>query len=66
MTTVVAESGQLIRIYPSGDRLAQARSSTLIKTGAIEVIRMVPYVGKKIALHQAPTASNAFQKEACL
>ena len=54
MTTARAESGQLIEIHPYGEQMTQATSSTLIKTEAIEVIRMVLPAGKKILLHQAP------------
>ena len=56
MPTPRAESGELIDVQPYGDMLAQATSSTLVRTEAIEVIRMVLPAGKKIPRHQAPSA----------
>ena len=47
MTTRRAESGELIDIHPYGDPLAQATSSTQVKTDELEVMRMVLPAGKK-------------------
>ena len=47
-----AQSGELIDVRPLGDRLATAQTSTLIKTDALEVIRLVIPAGKEFPRHQ--------------
>lgn len=56
MTTLRAESGDLMDIRPYGDRFAQASSATLVKADQLDVIRMVLPAGKKIPSHQVPGA----------
>ena len=46
----------MIDLRRYGDQLAQATSSTLIRTGALEVVRLVLPAGKKIPRHQAAGA----------
>lgn len=48
-----AKSGEVIDIRPLGAALAQARTTTLVKTKALEVIRLVIPSGKDIPVHQA-------------
>jgi quercetin dioxygenase-like cupin family protein len=48
-----AKSGEVIDIRPLGSALAQARTTTLVKTKTLEVIRLVIPSGKDIPVHQA-------------
>jgi quercetin dioxygenase-like cupin family protein len=48
-----AQSGEVIDIRPLGSALAQARTSTLAKTKALEIIRLVIPAGKDIPGHKA-------------
>jgi quercetin dioxygenase-like cupin family protein len=48
-----AQSGEVIDIRPLGSALAQARTSTLVKTKALEIIRLVIPAGKDIPGHKA-------------
>lgn len=54
MATPHAAPGEVIDVRPLGSALADAKTSVLIKTGKLEVIRMVMTKGKEIAQHQAP------------
>jgi quercetin dioxygenase-like cupin family protein len=49
-----AEPGDVIDVRPLGPALATAKTATLIKTGKIEVIRLVMVAGKELAEHKAP------------
>jgi len=48
-----ANSGEVIDIRPLGAALAQARTTTLVKTKMLEIIRLVIPSGKDIPNHQA-------------
>ncbi len=48
-----AQSGEVIDICPLGAELAQARTTTLVKTKTLEVIRLIIPSGKEIPGHQA-------------
>lgn len=48
-----AKPGDLIDIRPLGAELASTRTHTLIKTGTLEVVRLVMAAGKEITEHQA-------------
>ena len=48
-----AKSGEVIDIRPLGSGLAQARTTTLVKTKALEIIRLVIPSGKEIPAHKA-------------
>jgi len=47
-----AHSGEVIDIRPLGPALAQAGTTTLVKTDTLEVIRQVIRVGKHIQTHK--------------
>jgi quercetin dioxygenase-like cupin family protein len=47
-----AQPGEMIRIAPLGPRLANATTTTLVKTDALEVIRLVVPADKRIADHR--------------
>jgi quercetin dioxygenase-like cupin family protein len=49
-----ATSGEVIDIRPLGSALAQARTTTLVKTKCLEIIRLVIASGKDIPGHKAP------------
>lgn len=49
-----AKSGEVIDIRPLGPQLRQARTTTLVKTKTLEIIRLVIPSGKDIPRHQAP------------
>ena len=49
-----ARSGEVVSVRPLGKSIADARTETLIKTGALEVIRLVASAGKEFAQHQVP------------
>ncbi len=48
-----AKSGEVNDIRPLGSALAQARTTTLVKTKTLEIIRLVIPSGKDIPGHQA-------------
>ena len=48
-----AKSGEVIDIRPLGPQLRQARTTTLVKTKTLEIIRLVIPSGKDIPRHQA-------------
>ena len=41
-------SGQVVSVLALGDRLAQASSSAILKSGQLEVMRVVLLAGKKL------------------
>lgn len=49
-----AKSGEIVDIGPLGTNFAQARTTTLVKTETLEIIRLVVPSGKEIPRHQAP------------
>lgn len=48
-----AQPGDVMDVRPLGSALAQARTTTLVKTNALEIIRLVIPAGKDIPVHQA-------------
>ena len=48
-----AQSGEVIDVRPLGSALPQARTSTLVKTKTLEIIRLVIPAGKDIPGHKA-------------
>ena len=48
-----ANSGEVIDVRPLGVALAQARTTTLVKTKTLEIIRLVIPSGRDISSHQA-------------
>ncbi len=49
-----AQSGEVIDVRPLGANLAHAKTTTLIKTKSLEVIRLVLPRGKRLPRHEAP------------
>lgn len=49
-----AQPGEVIDVRPLGPVLADSRTTTLIKTKNLEVVRLVMAAGKEIAEHRAP------------
>jgi quercetin dioxygenase-like cupin family protein len=49
-----AKSGDVIDIRPLGSTLAQAKTTALVKTETLEIVRLVVPAGKEISRHQAP------------
>lgn len=49
-----AQPGEVIDVRPLGAGLATAKTSTLLKTDKIEIIRLVMLAGKVLAEHKAP------------
>ncbi len=49
-----AQPAEVVNVRPLGANLSQARTETLIKTDALEVIRLVATAGKEIAQHEVP------------
>ncbi|MFC5521175.1 cupin 2 conserved barrel domain protein [Polaromonas jejuensis] len=47
-----AASGQLIDVYPLVDKLTEARTVALFKTGELEVMRLIVPAGKTVPSHQ--------------
>lgn len=50
-----AEPGEVIDVSPYGASLATTKTTTLFKTGQVEVIRIVMHSGKVIPEHEAPS-----------
>jgi quercetin dioxygenase-like cupin family protein len=49
-----AQPGQVINVRPLGSDLASQRTTTLVKSDTLEVVRLVLPNGKEIAEHRAP------------
>jgi quercetin dioxygenase-like cupin family protein len=49
-----AAAGEVIDVRPLGNDLAKAQTKTLLKTKAMEVIRLILPKGKELATHAAP------------
>lgn len=49
-----AQSGEVVDVRPLGPALAAARTTTLVKSKALEVIRLVVPAGKEILSHEVP------------
>lgn len=49
-----ARPGEIVDIRPLGAGLKERATTTLIKTDALEVLRLVILAGNKIARHQVP------------
>jgi quercetin dioxygenase-like cupin family protein len=49
-----ANPGEVIDVRPLGSALATTKTTTLLKTGKLEVVRLVMAAGKELAKHQAP------------
>lgn len=54
MALAHANPGDVIDVRPLGKRLANARTTTVLKTDGLEVVRLVLPAGKEIAEHKAP------------
>jgi len=49
-----AGPGEVVDVRPLGAALSESKTRTLLKTGNVEVVRMVMRAGKEIQEHQAP------------
>ena len=49
-----AQPGEVIDVRPLGPELANNRTTTLVKTERLEVVRLVMAAGKEIGEHKAP------------
>jgi quercetin dioxygenase-like cupin family protein len=49
-----AEPGEVIDVRPLGPALATAKTSTLLKSEKVQLIRLVMTAGKVLAEHKAP------------
>ena len=54
MAITHAQPGEVIDVRPLGAALATAKTSTLLKTEKVEIIRLVMAAGKVLAEHKAP------------
>jgi quercetin dioxygenase-like cupin family protein len=54
MAIMHAKPGEAVDVRPLGSALADAVTTTLVKTAAMEVVRMVMQAGKEISEHKAP------------
>ena len=52
MAIAHAAAGQVIDVRPLGERLKESRTTTLIKTDRLEVIRLVIPAGKEVPTHK--------------
>ena len=49
-----AKPGEIVSVRPLGNDLATSRTTTLAKTGDLEIIRLVVPAGKEIPTHKTP------------
>lgn len=49
-----AKPGEVIDVRPLGSSLSDSRTTTLVKTDQLEILRLVLPAGKEIATHTAP------------
>ena len=61
-----AKPGEPISVRPLGPALAQAQTTTLIKTKTLEVIRLVVPAGKAIPTHQVAGKSRCSASKGAL
>jgi len=61
-----ANSNEVIHIQPLGSKLGSTKTYTLLKTDAMEVIRLVLPAGKLIAEHKAPGEITVQCLEGCV
>ena len=54
MSTEHAGAGKVIRAGPLGPALARTATETLVKTSALDVVRLIVPAGKEIPEHRAP------------
>jgi quercetin dioxygenase-like cupin family protein len=54
MAIAHANPGDVIDVRPLGDRLSTAQTTTLVRSGKLEIVRLVMPAGKEIAEHKAP------------
>jgi hypothetical protein len=47
-----AQSGEVVDVHPLGPALATARTTTLVKSKTLEILRLVVPAGKEIPSHQ--------------
>ncbi len=52
MAILHAKSGEPVDVHPLGDRFSAAKTSALIKTSHLEVIRLVLPAGKEMPAHK--------------
>ena len=50
-----ANTGELVDVRPLGAALSSAKTTTLVKTKAFEILRLVVPAGKEIPTHAAPS-----------
>lgn len=49
-----ARPGDVIRLEPFGERLAEQRTTALLKAGQLELVRIVLLAGRGLPEHRAP------------
>ena len=49
-----AKSGEVVNLWPLGAALATTKTTTLVKTADMDLIRLVVPAGKEIPTHKAP------------
>ncbi len=49
-----ARSGDVVDVRPLGPALAAARTTTLVKSKTVEILRLVVPAGKEIPTHEVP------------
>ena len=54
MATPRAGQGEVIDVRPLGDALPESKSTTLMRSNHLEVVRLVLPAGKRIPEHQVP------------
>lgn len=54
MATHHAESGEVVNVAPLGSTLRDHQTRALIKTGQLEVLRLIMAQGKELPTHRAP------------
>lgn len=54
MAQVHAQSGQVVSILPLGVQLSEARTTALLKSEQLEIIRIVLLAGKEMREHKSP------------
>lgn len=54
MALTHAQPGEVVDVQPFGAKISDARTTTLLKTDSVEVVRIVMKAGKEISKHEAP------------
>ncbi|MBS0208011.1 MAG: cupin domain-containing protein [Planctomycetes bacterium] len=61
-----AKNGEIVDVYPLGSKLGDTKTTTLVKTQDLEILRLIVPAGKEIPRHEAPGEISVHCLEGCV